>query len=310
MKEILKLDQAKKYDYFSLCEFVDKIRINSKVLEHMQETNLQFDNYFKKLAKLDDEFVLYYWISLAYEELKHNHYVENHRLSNFDFTVKNLFFDSMDVSHDRIHNIHKFIMKDIKVDEDKPVGVYRNDEVRISKVGPDYEYIFAYGAKSQDINKFMNDFLKVYNSKNMSVIDSSPFLKSALIHMLFVKIHPYFDGNGRTARILHNIKFTDCLNNIYGMNLRICPVNLSQSININKPSYAKAFNELYFDLEHDNNEIINYWFDFILNMYDEQLFFNQNMIDDMDDVVERIKKVEERMGPEAIKKIDNARIRK
>lgn len=310
MKEIFTLDQAKKFDYFSLFDFVEKIKLKPYVLEHMQETNLQFDNYFKKLAKLDDEFVLYYWISLAYEEIKHNHFVENHRLSDFDFTVQNLFFDSMHVSNDRIHDIHKFIMKDVKSIEDKPIGKYRDGEVTISKVGPDYEYIFAHGAKSKDIEKFMNDFLEIYNSKNMSLIDSNPFLKSALIHMLFVKIHPYFDGNGRTARILHNIKFTDTLNSIYDIDLRICPVNLSQSININKPSYAKAFNELYFDLEHDNNDVINYWFNFILNMYDEQLYFNHNMIDDMDDIVERIKKVEERMGPQAIEKIAHARIRK
>ena len=84
MKEIFTLDQAKKFDYFSLFDFVEKIKLKPYVLEHMQETNLQFDNYFKKLAKFDDEFVLYYWISLAYEEIKHNHFVENHRLSDFD----------------------------------------------------------------------------------------------------------------------------------------------------------------------------------------------------------------------------------
>jgi len=144
----------------------------------------------------------------------------------------------------------------------------------------------------------------------MSVIDSNPFLKSALIHLLFVKIHPYGDGNGRTARTLHNIKFTESFNQIYNMKLKISPINLSQSININQITYNKAINGIYFDLEHDNNEMINYWFNFILNMYDEQLFKNSNMINDMDDVMKRIKKVKERFNEESIKKVENIRIRR
>ena len=46
---------------------------------------------------------------------------------------------------------------------------------------------------------------------------SNPFLKSALIHLLFLRIHPYADGNGRTARLLHNSKFTASINSIYGI---------------------------------------------------------------------------------------------
>ena len=37
--------------------------------------------------------------------------------------------------------------------------------------------------------------------------------------------------------------------------------------------YVKILDNIYFDLEHDNYEWINKWFDFILNMADEQLYF-------------------------------------
>ena len=62
----------------------------------------------------------------------------------------------------------------------------------------------------------MDDFIKFYKTKSLSVIDSNPFLKSALAHLLFVRIHPFSDGNGRTARMIHNMKFTESINNIYG----------------------------------------------------------------------------------------------
>ena len=233
--------------------------------------------------------------------------MENHKFKDFDLTEKNLFFDSLNISNNRIHNIHKFVMKD--QDDYYRAGKYRTTEVKVSNIEEDREEIFWYGAKAKDLKQFMNSFIKIYKSNSMSVIDSNPFLKSALIHLLFVKIHPYHDGNGRTARTLHNIKFTEILNRIYKMNLKICPVNLSESININLISYVKALDNIYFDLDHDNNEILNYWFDFILNMYDEQLFSKQAMIDDMENVMERIIKIKERMNQDFAKKIQKIRIR-
>lgn len=304
--EIIKHDTAKEIEYFDLFDFVDKIKLTPKVLDHMQETNMQFDEYFRKLSKYDDEFILYFWISLAYDEIRNNHFVENHSLSNFDFSVRNLFFDRTCVDHDRIHNIHKFIMRD---DSDERIGKYRENEVRVSHIDKNTEEIFWYGAKCEDIAKFMDSFLKIYQTNTMSVLNSNPFLKSALIHLLFVKIHPYYNGNGRTARTLHNIKFTEILNRTYGMDLDISPVNLSESINVNLITYVKALNGIYFDLEHDNSDMLNYWFNFILNMYDEQLFSKQAMINDMENVVERIVKIKEKMNNDFINKIKKTRIR-
>ncbi|MDO4369232.1 MAG: Fic family protein [bacterium] len=300
-------DTAKKINYFDLFDFVSKIKLKPQVLEHLEETNQNFDKYFKKLSKYDDEFILYFWISLAYDEIKNNNHVENHTFSTLDLSVKDVFFDNLNISHNRIHNIHKFAMQDSKDKEN--IGKYRKDEVRISYIGKDYEEIFWYGVNKEDIKKFMDTFIEIYKTNNMSLIDSNPFLKSSLIHLLFLKIHPYKDGNGRTSRILHNIKFTEALNKIYKMNLKICPVNLSKSINICKPTYVDILDNIYFDLDHDNNTQINKWFNFLLNMYDEQLFMNSNMINNMDDIIERIQKIKERQGTEEIIQSKKPRIR-
>ena len=84
----------------------------------------------------------------------------------------------------------------------------------------------------------MNDFIQIYKRKDISLLMSNPFLKSSLIHLLFLRIHPYADGNGRTARLLHNAKFTDSINRLYGMKLKISPLNLSESIYLNKKFYS------------------------------------------------------------------------
>ena len=128
----------------------------------------------------------------------------------------------------------------------------------------------------------MNDFIKIYKHNDISILMSNPFLKSALIHLLFLRIHPYTDGNGRTARLLHNSKFTESINQIYGTKLKISPLNLSESIYLNKPSYVKAIDSIYFDLKHDSNDAINAWFNTMLNMADEQIYASSNKLESTD----------------------------
>ena len=306
--KIIKHDTAKEIEYFNLEKFVNNIKLEPKILEHMQETNINFDKYFKQLSKYNDEFMLYFWISLAYDEIKNSNFVERHNFKNFDLSISDLFFDKLSISHNRIHNIHKFVMKN--ENETEKIGKYRKTDVRVSNITQDTEEIFWYGAKPKDIKKFMDSFIKIYKTNNISIIDSNPFLKSALIHLLFIKIHPYYDGNGRSARIIHNIKFTETLNRLYNMNLKICPVNLSESINLNLISYMKSFDNIYFDLKHDNNDAINYWFDFILNMYDEQLYNKKNMINNIDEIMEKIITIKEKINLNDIKLPKNSRIRK
>ena len=299
--EIIEHDVAKEIKYFDLFEFIDKINLSPRVLEHMESTNKDFDKYLRKFSQFDNTFATYFWISKFYSEVKNSNYIENHNLENFDFTVANLFFDRLSISNKRIHDIHKTIMKDSK-DQSK-VGVYRKTPVKVSSIYEDKEEIFWYGANPEDLKSFMNDFINIYKSNSPSVLNSNPFLKSSLIHLLFLRIHPYFDGNGRTARMLHNIKFTQIINNIYGMNLKICPVNLSESIKLNLGSYIKAPDNIYFDLEHDNNDMINFWFNCMLNMYDEQLFRNQYILDNMDEDFEKILLLQKRINPMLVKRI-------
>ena len=80
------------------------------------------------------------------------------------------------------------------------------------------------------------------------------------------------------------------LNKIYGTKLKLSPLNLSSSILRNKITYVKRINNIYFDLEHNTNEAINAWFEFCLDMADEQIYYQRNML---------------MKHEEAIKKMDN-----
>ena len=266
-------------NYFSLKEYVDRIILLPDILEHLQDTNHDFIEYLKKIAKYDENYIVDYWIYLQYKELKYNQKIENIEFDKINLLDNSIFFNTLNISHKRIHELHNFAVKG----QYDPSYSYRKNDVNVSKYNSNgEEEIFWRGANYKDVNKFMADFIKIYKQKDISILMSNPFLKSALIHLLFIRIHPYVDGNGRTARLLHNAKFTEGINNIYGTKLKISPLNLSKSIYINKPSYVNAIDSIYFDLKHDSTDAINAWFNMMLNMADEQIYYSSNKLDSID----------------------------
>lgn len=266
-------------DYFSLEDYISRIKLLPRVLEHLEETNKEFDKYINELFKYDEEYIINYWIYLLYIELISNQKIESLKQDESRILDNKIFFDTLSINHKRIHTLHNFITEG----ELEPTFSYRDGEVNVSKINSDgSEDIFWRGVKAEDVIKFMNDFIKVYKQGGTSLIFSNPFLVSSLMHLLFLRIHPYSDGNGRTARIIHNIKFTESINKLYGSRLKISPLNISESILINKITYVKRIDNIYFDIKHDSNNEINAWFNFILDMIDEQLYKSMNKLQEID----------------------------
>lgn len=279
--------------YFNLEEYVDRIKLMPKLLEHLESTNRDFDDYMKKLSDYDEEYIINYWIYLLYQELKFNQRIENTKFNMASLANKSIFFDTLNINHKRIHDLHNFVIeKDIAEGSQIETFDYRNVPVNVSRFTEENkEEIFWRGVNPEDVHNFMNDFIKTYKQGGAKLLFSNPFLASALMHLLFVRIHPYTDGNGRTARVIHNIKFTEMINKLYGTRLKLSPLNLSGSILVNKITYVKRINDIYFDVEHDTNESINKWFDFILDMADERIYVATTKLNTAD--ISKMKKMSE-----------------
>jgi len=91
-----------------------------------------------------------------------------------------------------ILELHSYILKNIDDDE---AGHYRNVSVRILGA----VHLPPNPAK---IPEMMKEFLSWFYAKQHTL--SVPIL-AALVHYYFVYIHPFIDGNGRTARLLMNL---------------------------------------------------------------------------------------------------------
>ena len=159
-----------------------------------------------------------------------------------------------------------------------------NDIITDTVQGKMCEHIYWRGSEVKDIKKFMDDFLIYYKDSSISIINTNPFIKASLIHLIFVRIHPFLDGNRRTARVLHNIKFTDSINRIKNTKLKLCPVNISYCIEKFKTTYSKKIDDIYFDLDHfdniyKNSEAINVWIRFNLRNYQDEIAYLMSRLD-------------------------------
>ena len=87
-----------------------------------------------------------------------------------------------------------------------------------------------------DINRLMTNLEKFTNNQEMC--DFDPLVKMAIIHYQFESIHPFYDGNGRTGRII-NILY------LILENLQNLPIlYLSSYIIKNKADYYRLLQEV------------------------------------------------------------------
>lgn len=63
------------------------------------------------------------------------------------------------------------------------------------------EIIYTPPQDFNDINRLMTNLEKFINDPTLS--DFDPLVKMAIIHFQFESIHPFYDGNGRTGRIIN-----------------------------------------------------------------------------------------------------------
>ena len=100
------------------------------------------------------------------------------------------------LNEDLIKEVHRILfkpMENLEKEYDYGIGFYRKNQ-RFIKGS---RHVLPRPEKVQDL---MEEFVKIINN-----IDIHPIKQAALFHFGFTHIHPFTDGNGRTARLLMNL---------------------------------------------------------------------------------------------------------
>lgn len=187
---------------------------------------------------------------------------------------------------DSFEKIRKEKNKDITYEEylenekNNLAGNYRNEVVWIG--GKDgIEHAFHIPPIPEEIDMYMEDFFDFFNTNQRSDLQD-PIVKAALIHMLFIKIHPFANGNGRTARILLNYFLSASIKEKYDLHSRYTLINLSKSFDLSKVVYFRKQNNIIFKEGIDNTAAINAWIKYNIIAIEEQLYYLNNRLERYD----------------------------
>ncbi len=175
-------------------EELEKLRpFNQGVLHSLQETFRVEMTYNSNaiegnsLSLSETKLVLEEGLTVGGKSLKEYLEATNHSKA-IDF-VQSL-VNKSEIKEIDVLNLHAVILDRI---DPQNAGFYRRGAVRIS--GTDYTPPTA--AK---VPKLMEEVYRLLNMRGREPIETA-----AMIHQKFVDIHPFIDGNGRTARLLMNL---------------------------------------------------------------------------------------------------------
>ncbi len=110
--------------------------------------------------------------------------------------INNLISDTSLKEKD-ILKIHRMVTEGT-LENPTDCGVYRN---RYVIVGNRFTgEIYFKPPPNNEVPELVNDLIDWINLKDTKELD--PVIEAAIVHYEFVRIHPFIDGNGRTARVL------------------------------------------------------------------------------------------------------------
>jgi len=89
----------------------------------------------------------------------------------------------------------------------KDCGAFRDRQVFVGKRifdGTSFKEIVEYmPPKTKDVSRLVSEFLSWLNSDKIKEIN--PVILAGIVHYEIVRIHPFIDGNGRTARLMASL---------------------------------------------------------------------------------------------------------
>lgn len=176
----------------------------------------------------------------------------------YDF-IKNLKAENLDfkLEEDLIKKIHKLVTLDLGDKQNIP-GKYRNFVVKVGDTA--HGGVYTPPKILEDIKNLMSALILWINSEPVSSIDST--IKAALVHYHFALIHPFADGNGRTARLIEAL-----ILRIAG--IKYVPVMLSNYYYKNMDEYYWVFSKSIKNKEHDLTIFIEFVLKGVINSLEE-----------------------------------------
>lgn len=159
------------------------------------------------------------------------------------------------ISEDKIKYIHKLITSGIEYADNYP-GKYRHHTVKVGDTS--HGGIYTPPKINKDIAMLVSALVNWLNSEE--VMKLNPIIRCSLAHYHLALIHPFTDGNGRTARAIEALLLRSA-------NVKYVPLMLSNYYYKNIDNYYWAFSK---SIKSENGEVTDF-LEFVLQGFVESL---------------------------------------
>ncbi len=150
----------------------------------------------------DTHFILEQGLTISGKPIKDHQEVLGHARA-IELLYQSL---SQRLTEEVIFDLHRAVQTEVVRDIYKPMGAWKKEINGTYAVGPDGRQLFIEYAMPIAVPKLMAEvigFINALDYDNLALSDMHTVY--AKIHMGIAHIHPFWDGNGRIARLLANI---------------------------------------------------------------------------------------------------------
>jgi Fic family protein len=150
-------------------------------------------------------FVLREGLTISGKPLKDHQEVVGHARA-IDL-IYDLVQNNTPLTESELFALHRAVQIDQVIDIYKPVGGWKKEPNSTVGVINEKQVVFDF-ASPKDVPMLMKSWFELYQDLDLALIpeDKNPALMAYVkLHASFVHVHPFFDGNGRLARLIANL---------------------------------------------------------------------------------------------------------
>lgn len=264
---------------------IKDIKISDNIKLHVDDSMEQYYNYIKLLENLSEKELKAFLRTLMKSELINNQEKENEPSLLMEFEselekntsiemLANIINKKKNITLEDIIKIHKKLLLGTSDDQEKNYP-YRYYPTKVGRMEGNVEIISYIPPLPDEVILYMEQILEYYN--NDSNIDSlDVFLRPIIIHAYLVLLQPFGNGNSRLARLIQYGKIFELTNKFFQKDFKIPIMYLSKNYLISGRTYRGYIGRI---AEFHNDDVWNKWFQYNLNMIDEQLYYLKNNLE-------------------------------